>query len=157
MDDSGRLRALLVSALLCLTVLAGCGGRDPTTDDLVGPWIITEESRSILPVESRAASGKLTLERNGNFVSEGLPGELLYSMPGMNRATPVSGTGTWKLGKVDSDAAILLTFRAINGPTEYKVPNGTQLLIDNLGRKTVLYFFLNDPDAGKKVDLRKVE
>jgi hypothetical protein len=151
------MRVSISSALVCLIAVVGCGGLDQTANDFVGSWAVTKDSRSVLPVESRQADGKLTLAKNGEFVSYGVPGELLYSMPGMNAAIPVSGVGTWRLGKVDNNAAILLTFRSIDGATEYKVPNGTQLLIDNLGRQTVLYFFLGDPDGGKRVDFRKIE
>jgi hypothetical protein len=149
-----RACTLLSSALLSLTLLIGCG-RDLTANDLVGTWAVTDESR--LSLESRRAGGKLILKKTGEFISVGVPGELLYSMPGMTRPALVSGTGTWKLGKVDSDLVLLLTFCAINGPTELKVPNGTQMSIDNHRHETVLYFFPGDPDGGKRIDFKKLQ
>jgi hypothetical protein len=118
--------------------------------------VITEESRSLLPLESRRAGGRLILKKNGDFVSEGIPGELLYSTPGAQNAAPASGTGTWRLGEVDGDDAIFLTFHAIVGPTEYEAPSETQLLVDKDWHETVLYFFLGDPDEGERVDFKKV-
>ena len=81
---------------------------------------------------------------------------MLYSMPGMNSAAPVSGTGVWKVHKLDGNTALLLTFQNITAPRGYEVPNSTELLVDDLLRETTLYFFLGDPDQGKRVEFRKV-
>jgi len=157
MANVTRLCPPFWGALLCVVSLVGCNGKEPTENDMLGTWAVTDESRSILPAESRQVRAKLTLKRNGEFVSDGVPPELLYSMPGMASAAPVSGTGTWKLGKVDGELALLLTYRAIDGPTEFKVPNGTRLLMDTHPDETELYFFLGDPDQGKRVDFRKLK
>jgi len=108
-------------------------------------------------METRQARGKLSLSKTGEFTSEELPREMLYSMPGMTHMPTISGTGTWRLGRVGGDLALLLTFRAISGPTELKVPNGTQLMVYSGWRKITLYFFLGDPDEGKRVDFEKLQ
>jgi hypothetical protein len=54
-----------------------------TTGALVGSWVMTDESRSHLTIASRGGHGKITLKQTGEFLSDGFPSDLLYSMPGM--------------------------------------------------------------------------
>lgn len=140
---------------LWLIVFSGCTGRGPSADDFVGTWVVTRESRSLLLDEPSGTAGKIILERSGAFVAEAVPSGLIYSVPGMSVGTYISGSGDWRFGQLDGDDAILLTFRALKGNTEYKVPNGTQLLVDNISKEETLYFFLGDPDEGKRVSFRK--
>jgi hypothetical protein len=149
-----RMRAGFLVVLLCL-VLVNCDGRDPSTNDFVGTWTMTDDAQLAFPAMHKQARGKIVLSKSGEFVSDDVPGEMLYSMPGMAPVVQISGTGTWKLGRVDGDLVLLLTFRTIRTQSDLKVPNGTQLLIDKGWHETVLYFFIGDPDGGKRVDFRK--
>ena len=151
-----RPRATLLGCLILLLGLAGCDGKDLATDSFVGTWAVTSGSKALLPAESQRRPGELAFAGDGRFSSEAIPGELLYSMPGMHSAEPVSGTGTWRVHKLDGNTALLLTFHNITTPNGYQVPNSTELLVDNLTRETTLYFFLGDPDQGKRVEFRKI-
>ena len=151
----GTFRALQC-VLACLIALVGCGGKHISETDLVGTWVPTAESRSILLPRAPETGAKLVLNQSGDFRSEGLPGELLYSLPGMAHPAAVSGTGTWKIRKVDGEAALLLTFTTIAGPNDFKVPNGTQLLISGNGPRLLLYFFMDDPDQGNRIDFERL-
>jgi RHS repeat-associated protein len=142
--------------LACLFALVGCGSKQISESDLVGAWVPTEESRTFLSPRSLDTGVELVLSPSGDFRSKGIPGELLYSLPGMAHSGPVSGNGTWKIGKVDGEAALLLTFTTIAGPNDFKVPNGTQLLISGNDSRALLYFFMGDPDQGKRVDFHRL-
>ena len=150
-----KVRVSLLGFFLWLIVAVGCSVRSPTADAFVGTWVMTQKPSSTEQGTAHRARGKLTLLGNGEFVADSVPSGLLYSLPGMNSPNYVSGTGAWKLGSVDRDAAVLLTFRAIKGTTEYKVPNGTQLLVDDVSKELLLYFFLGDPDEGDRIEFRK--
>ena len=106
-----RALTLLLGCLILLLGLAGCDGKDLGTDSFVGTWAVTSSSKALLPAESQRVPGRLSFAGNGEFISEAVPGELLYSMPGMNSAAPVSGTGIWKVHKLDGNTALLLTFQ----------------------------------------------
>jgi len=128
-----------------------------TVDGLAGTWVISKGSKAILPVESGKANGRLSLARDGGFVAEGIPGELLYSPPGVKNTAPVSGSGTWKLHEVDGSPALLLAFDVFMPPNEKMPRSETQIFIDNEWREITLYFFLGDPDQGGRVELERVK
>jgi len=154
-----RLPAILSCArlfgALCLMILSGCGA--PTHSDLVGSWVMTDKSRPHLDIASRGGHGKITLKQTGEFLSDGFPSDLLYSMPGMHPAPPVTGNGTWKLAELDGEPAVWLSFEAIAGPTELEVPTGTPLLISGHGHRLTLYAFPDDPDQGNRIEFQKVD
>ena len=89
-------------------------------------------------------------------LSEGIPGALLYSSPGMNNTAPISGSGTWKLHEVHGNPALLLAFDVFMPPNEMP-QSETQIFIENEWHEITLYSFLGDPDQGGRVELERVK
>ena len=152
-----RIRTSFLCAFPLLIGIVGCSGKVVTVDDLAGTWVITEQSKTVLPVDSRKGAGKLLLRGNGEFIAEEVPGELLYSPPGVNDTVPTSGAGSWEIRKVDGSPALLLTFKAFSRPSGRTAPTAAHILIDNDWRDTVLYFFTGDPDQGGRIDFEKMK
>jgi len=146
-------RTSFVLAILLLLGSVGCSGKVVTVDDLAGTWVMTKESKEMLPV-ARRGSGKLSLRSDGEFVAQELPAELVDV-----ESTPtVSGTGTWQIRKVDGSAALLLTFNAFTSPGgQQTVPFRTLVFIDNDWGKPAPYFFLGDPDQGGRINFERAK
>jgi hypothetical protein len=151
------MRTSFLCALLLLMGSVGCSRKAVTVGDIAGTWVMTKESKATLPVDLRNGRGKLSLRSNGEFVAEELPGELLYSPPGVNNTAPASGAGTWKLEEADGSTALQLSFTAITSPNGHTVPYGSLIFIDNDWSETGLYFFLGDPDQGGRIEFAKVK
>ena len=135
------LKCLPVILLMCIGTLA-C--KTSGIRDLEGTWRITNESLEILAPELRNATAKILLDANGTFAASGMPA--LFYFPGLRSAQLESGSGTWRLVTVDGQQKVELDFDSIAGWND-GLPFGTQLNISSGS----LYYFLADPDEGRRV------
>ena len=140
------LRLLSVVTLGFCLGLIGCKTVQPK--DLVGTWVMTDSSRSILPDDLKHASGKIILNANGTFSASEMPG--LFYAPGLYAARLENGTGTWKIISEDGEERLLLNFQTIAKWND-SLPYGNDLFI---GRGN-LFYFLDDPDEGRRVSFEK--
>lgn len=138
--------ALAIFAVVMVLITSGC--RSVRSDELVGNWCVSSESKRILPEVLQKGSGVLSLKSDGSFEASDLPG-LLYFPPG---PLPVnSGTGTWKLVTRDGKAKIQLDFANANGLTKAS----TTFVDVSQGSNTALTYYLGDPDKEQRVELMK--
>jgi hypothetical protein len=134
------LKRSKVSILMILVGMLGCDRIQPR--DISGTWVIADNSRRVLPAELQRASSRIILNGDGSFVASELPG-LFYS-PRLE-----SGTGTWKRTS-EGNEKIQLNFQTIAAWKE-ALPYGTQLNVSDGS----LYYFLGDPDEGRRVSFEK--
>ena len=125
--------------LLCGTI--GCSAANP--DDLVGTWSMTEGSRRYLAAEIARVSPRLTLTSNGTFTADEYP-RLGFRA---EKWRTYSGRGTWTTQKNDGTGDVRLRF-----DDDF----GGQLWISNVpGSPTTLYFWVGDPDSGRRIQFTR--
>jgi len=139
---SGRRRIGLVIGSWAV-ILSSCSS--VTTNDLVGTWAMSEQSRSYLGAEVRVASPTLTLNSDATFTVVDLPAlrELSSASADISR----SGRGRWSILQTSNHERLELFFD--QGP-------GDELFIsdwssDGPWSSTTLYYFIGDPDSGRRI------
>lgn len=137
---------LLLGALTCSKATV-----NPT--DLIGTWVVTDESRKRLPPAFQKAAVKIGLDANGGFFASQLPGEVLYATPeGIARL--VTGSGVWKLGSREGETEVQLEFRTIEGASPNDVPFVTRLHV-SVDRAPILFYYGGDPDEGVRIKFER--
>lgn len=139
-----------VIAISLSAMLLGC--RSVKQSDLIGTWVITEESRQGLPVEVRKVSAKIVLNSNGTFVAYDFPG-ILEESEDANRLS--SGTGNWKIFPMDGDERVQLVFQTAT-PKPTSLPYGGELFIARPWSTVSLYYTLGDPDNAPRISFEKI-
>ncbi|HKW63420.1 MAG TPA: hypothetical protein VJN89_12805 [Candidatus Acidoferrum sp.] len=112
-----------------------------------------EASRQILPAKLQKASPRLVLNADGSFTASDMPA--LFHEPGVRQAKLESGSGLWKLVGEGSNQEVQLDFHSITDWKEANLPYGMQLDVSRGFSTTVLFYFLDDPDEGKRVEFEK--
>lgn len=130
------------------TLLGVLGCRSVQLSDLVGTWMMKDTSTRSLPADLQNASANIVLEANGTFVASDMPG--LFYFPGRHPAQLESGSGVWKLVSHDGKQQVQLNFKTISDWKDV-LPYGTQLDVS----KGSLFYFLGDPDEGRRVAFQK--
>jgi len=128
---------------LVAVVLSHCSS--VSTNDLVGTWVTSEQSRRYLGAEVRVASPALTLNSDATFTVVDLPAprELSFASADITR----SGRGRWSILQTSNHERLELFFD--QGP-------GGELFIsdwssDGPWSSTTLYYFIGDPDSGRRI------
>ena len=133
--------------LLALGV-SGCRGVQP--GDFVGTWVLSDESRKLLPADFRQASGRVVVSADGTFVAEDLPEQLPPVFPDVNSQVRLdSGGGKWKLAAWEGAEHLQLEFR--NGTFskgESHETYGFPLTVSRGWSSITLSYALGDPDQG---------
>jgi len=117
--------------------------------NFVGDYQVDEASSVRLPAGSERRDGSLSLKANGEFVLDGLPG--LLRIPPEREMRFESGRGVWKVIRVDGEARLQLEFLALVD-WEGGLPFGCQVCV----AKRELFYFIGDPDEGRRVVLKKL-
>jgi hypothetical protein len=153
---SGRIRRRLavgaaVTGAICLVVvIAGYA---------VNRWL--EDSRPVLSKDivvgtwRGAGGGELSISDDGTFRAPQVPTSLLESA----RSTPAttSGSGRWRLAAALNDSSgretqVALTFDILHN---YPVPYSVNVRSDSVDGKVVLFWFIGDPDVGRRFVLER--
>lgn len=93
------------------------------------------------------------MESNGTFVASDMPA--LFYFPGQHDARLETGSGIWKLVTHEGEQQVQLDFRAIKDWRENKLPFGTQLDVSRAWTAVNLFYFVGDPDEGRRIDFEK--
>ncbi len=145
------MRRTVAAVLLFCFALLGC--RDVTPAEVAGTWVMNEGSRDVLPAGLKDASPQIVLKADGSFVASGLPAFLAF--PGHRDERLESGRGKWRLVREEWSQQVQLDFYEIADWPHNELPFGAQLNVSGGWSAPSLYYFLGDPDAGKRVDLER--
>ncbi len=136
--------------LLSLGTLLACANAKP--EELFGTWTITDNSRPVLPTDLQRASAKIVLNPDGTFVASDVPA--LFFFPGRRDARLESGKGNWRLSPERENQQLQLNFAELGGWTA-ELPYGTQLTVVKGLSSVTLYYFVGDPDEGRRVSFER--
>jgi hypothetical protein len=149
-------RLLLVAICLLLFAMLGCRSVQPS--DVVGTWIMNDQSRKELPPEFQGAIGKIIVNADGTFVASELP-EPLHPVPPYDMKVRMrldSGNGTWKLASRQGAQHLQLEFRDIPSADENsKGSYGLPLIVSRGWSAIRLYYTLADPDEARTAEFEK--
>lgn len=129
--------------LIVLLLLGLLGCNEPTSNDVAGSWIMTASSSRYLPAGLKGVSPSLLLHSDGSFSASDLPGRFHGSVGVVDRN---SGNGRWQLVKREGRQQVQITFDG---------GYGTQLEVSGTPRSPRLFYFVGDPDQGRKIELTK--
>ena len=127
---------LLVLAVL---FLIGCS---QTKTTVVGTWVMSESSRQYVPAQLKASTPKLVINSDGSFSASNLPGAFHSSFEIISN----SGQGKWERITDEGRDEVQLNFDG-----DY----GTQVYVSNSWGGPTLFYFLDDPDEGLRIELKK--
>ena len=137
----------------CLLLLGMLGCKSVQSTDIPGTWTMNDTSRGVLPTGLPQASAKIVLDPKGTFVASDMPGLLFF--PERHDARLESGSGTWKLVLSDGRQQVQLQFQQIDNWKKNELPYGTQLNVARGWSSLRLYYFIGDPDEGRRIELEK--
>jgi|SRR5579864_8741784 len=145
---------LRLVAVFLISTLGMFGCKTPQPADVVGTWMITDEARHGLPPEMQKASGALVVSRDWTFEAKELPEEL--DVDGKAERRLNSGNGTWVLAHFDGGQQLDLEFHSFSsGKLDDRGPYGFPVEISWGWSARELYYFLGDPDQGRRVTLAR--
>ena len=154
------MRRLLLMIVFSLT-LSGC--EELQTSEVVGTWVMKEQSRKWLPPEIEKSLGRITVLADGSFIVYELP-EKRYFNPGKSYVREwriTSGSGTWKILSISGIQHLHLGFNkfTFDNADDQDVSYGCPLEISKKWSKVVgLHYYLGDPDiAWERIEFEKVE
>jgi len=138
-----RLRPVAFGLLaLSLGALTSCNNSPPAAADLKGIWKLHEDSNF-------ATSAELRLSGNETFVAIHMPTAMAEGVL-RSKPTTFSGSGTWKLTRVDGEDRLQLEFKKLRTEPISTNPHpadiGLQLFIVGIQSDYKLQFVKGDPD-----------
>ena len=139
--------------IVFLLTMNGC--QEVQTFEVVGTWFMKDQSCEELPIEIKKSLGKLTISADGTFIANELPKREggFYSGEYMVRWSTISGSGTWKFFSLSGRSQDLyLSFKNID---DQEVSYGFPLNISKKWSTIGLYYYLDDPDLGWKIEFEK--
>lgn len=149
--QGAMLRFLPATIFLLLLGIAGCKRVQPI--EIPGTWVMNDASRQVLPAGLQQASAKIVLDPKETFIASDMPG--LFFFPGRHDARLESGSGTWKLVLSEGRQQVRLEFQQIDDWKKSELPYGTQLDVSKGWSSVNLYYFIGDPDEGRRIEFEK--
>jgi hypothetical protein len=134
----------LCAALLAIACLALTGCRNVSQSVIIGTWITEKPVTPGLLMGLPPGSSSITFRGDGTFVANRLPGLFDDQLD--------SGSGTWRIGQVDGEQRILLTFTQKTGDVT-RLPYGGELFIAQPPFKVDLHYYRGDPDESQVIKL----
>jgi len=125
--------------VFAVLVLIGC---TQTKTAVVGTWVMTESSRKYVPAQLKGPTPKLVINSDGSFSASNLPG----AFDGSFEIISNSGQGKWTRLTDEGRDELQLNFDG-----DY----GTQVYVSNSWGGPTLFYFLDDPDEGLRIELKK--
>ena len=111
-------RLLPVTIFLFLLGMLGCKRVQPS--DVIGTWVMNDQSRKELPQEFQKALGKIVVKADGTFDASELP-EPLHPVPPYDMKVRMrldSGSGVWKLASWEGAQHLQLEFHDLPSADE---------------------------------------
>lgn len=145
-------RSKTLLRLLPIALLFGMlGCKDTKPNEVIGTWILTDQSSQDLPQDLRKVSARIVVNADGSFVAFDLP-EGLEPVPPNYMKPPMrldSGSGIWKLATWEGAEHLQLEFEAF-APSDHEShgPYGFPLIISRGWSAISLSYSLDDPDHG---------
>jgi hypothetical protein len=136
-----------------LLILGTFGCRSVRPADVPGTWVIGDASRSSLPAALQRTSARIVFDSNGTFTALEMPA--LFEFPGRRPARLESGSGKWTVVSSEGEQRVRLEFLEIAGWDKNGLPYGTELRVSMHSSPIQLYYFVGDPDEGKRVAFEK--
>jgi hypothetical protein len=150
------MKRFLMIIILLLTLI-GC--QKVQTSDVVGTWVINEESREWLPLEVKESLGKIIVSDDGTFFAYELPKKGYYdSGKYVDRWRMISGRGTWKFIDISGIENLHLGFDklTIGNTDEQDDSYGFPLNVSKWWSTVDLYYYPSGPDVGwERIDFEK--
>ena len=125
--------------VFAVLVLIGCS---QTKTDVVGTWVMSESSRQYVPAQLKGSTPKLVISSDGTFSASNLPGPFHPPFEIISN----SGQGKWTRVTDEGQDEVQLNFDG-----DY----GTQVYVSNSWGGPTLFYFLDDPDLGYRIELKK--
>jgi hypothetical protein len=148
-----KLRALLLCALVGVFAF-GCQRWWVKIEDIPGTWTISEDSRQRLAPEFQKAAGTFVFRSDKTFAATEVPAEIFYGTAEKPRL--ITGTGTWDLSGSNGAQNIYLSLKTAEPPPPIRLPGDSFLLYtERKDSKVTVFYFLGDPDLGRKVIFEK--
>ena len=145
-----------MAILLFLFGLLGCKSVQPS--DVIGTWVMNDQSRKELPPEFQKASGKIVVKADGTFDASELP-EPLHPVPPYDMKVRMrldSGSGVWKLASWEGAQHLQLEFHDPPSADEKsKGSYGLTLSVSSGWSAIDLYYSLADPDEARRAEFEK--
>ena len=140
-----RIYRIVVCVIL---LIVGCGPKRWTSDLFEGTWRVEVNNLNA------TAGATLTLSRDGKFTATSVPATFLGIADGKQ---VLSGAGTWSIIQLDSayDKRLQFTFTKVEGINLQNLPWGAQLLVQGSNKTPQLFYYVGDPDDGRKVVFRR--
>jgi len=147
--------------MILLLTMTGCNAPIAVeTSEVVGTWVMREESREYLPPEVEESTGKITISADGTFVAHELPERKRYwgSRGHMDRWMAVSGSGNWEFIYISGLQYVHLGFnkRSVDNADEQDVSYGFPINIKRWRSTIDMYYNLSDPDLWERVYFEKI-
>ena len=145
--SGGKQRFLLIIVLLF--TMNGC--QEVQTSEVVGTWVMKEQSREWLPPGFEKSLGEITVLANGTFIAYELP-EKRHFDPGKSYEREwriTSGSGTWKFVSISGIQHLHLGFNkfTLDSADDQDTSYGRPLIISKKWSKVIgLYYHINGPD-----------
>jgi hypothetical protein len=131
----------------------GCNMFAVTASDIVGTWVIKADTRDFLPAVYKNSAAKIIISANGSFVASDIPG-LLHEKPEEIKLD--AGTGLWHFDSLEGNRRIQLEFLIKADGKKFEVPYGAQLFFSKVFSTVTLYYYIGDPDEGRRIEFYKV-
>jgi hypothetical protein len=140
---------MLALALL----LASCTRHPVKGNDLTGAWVARPSSVAMLEESFRREhpAPRLELSADGSFRTYDLPGRFVTRSAKIKSAA-VDGSGVWRIGALNDDQVVALTFTEINNSA---TETTRYLYIFSTRERRWLYFYFNDADDGIGFEFEK--
>ena len=147
------------SIIVLLLIMTGCN--DVQTSEVVGTWIMKEESREYLPPEVEKSTGKITVLIDGTFVAHELPGRKWHFDSGkyVDKWEVISGSGNWKFTSLSGgqkDLYLWFNKLSVDNADEQDVSYGFSLFISRWWSTIDMHYSLYDPDQYDRVEFEKI-
>ena len=143
--------------------LTSCGV--PDQEEIVGTWVPTDDTPDFVDLPFTAVADtlflvekpRLVFRMDGTFIAEYFP--IVYTfhqeLPGI-----VRGSGTWNVGRVPGSGlpTVTMKFKEINGKQiNMWFPIKISDKLNDLNFDDMkLFFYIGDPDSGKRFSFRKL-
>lgn len=143
---------------IAILALAAMSCTPASSSDLIGTWTISDDSRELLARPPGAdSSARMVLREEGTVDYHDIPGELF------GREGTVTGRGEWSMdegrpgiGGVlellwEGRQTVNLTLSDVSEGDPSNIPFRTGMRVGGGEGGRSLYFFIGDPDSGKRV------
>jgi hypothetical protein len=139
----------LMCVLCIMSFVVGCTEEPVTVDEVVGAWVLSEDSREFLPSELFDAAPAMHFKRNGTFEFVEVP---RFEQSGLDYSVELmTCNGGWQLGSGQDAYAVDITIEHVLVGELPGTPYGTGLFFRRSDKGPELYRYRGDPDSNERI------